>query len=64
MEPFLADIDPSPRALLDTMFSISGYPQKRRGSTSEVISRRWLGWQPVLSGFPAQNRWFGNYLYR
>jgi hypothetical protein len=24
----LADIDPSPRALLDTMFSISGYPQK------------------------------------
>jgi hypothetical protein len=64
MEPFLADIDPSPRALLDTMFSISGYPQKRRVSTSEVISRRWLGWQPVLSGFPAQNRWFGNYLYR
>jgi hypothetical protein len=53
MEPFLADIDPSPRALLDTMFSISGYPQKRRVSTSEVISRRWLGWQPVASGFPA-----------
>src|SRR5882757_7413075 len=30
MEPFLADIDASPRALLDTTFSISGYPQNRR----------------------------------
>src|SRR5260370_42293424 len=27
MEPFLADIDPSPRALLDTTFSISVYQQ-------------------------------------
>jgi hypothetical protein len=30
MEPFLADIDASPRALLETLFSISGYPQNRR----------------------------------
>src|SRR5258705_3018936 len=56
IEPFLADIQASPPGLLDTMFSISGYPQKRRVSTSEVISRTWLGWQPVASGFPAQNR--------
>jgi hypothetical protein len=55
MEPFLADIDASPRAL-DTMFSISGYSRNRRVSTSEVISRRWLRWQPVASGFPAQKR--------
>jgi hypothetical protein len=27
MEPFLAGIDASPRVLLATMFSISGYPQ-------------------------------------
>src|ERR1700737_5268029 len=56
IEPFLADIDASPRALLETMFSISQYPQNRRVSTSEVISRRGLGWQPVASGFPAQNQ--------
>jgi len=30
MEPFLADIEASPRALLDTMFSISKYPWNRR----------------------------------
>ena len=51
MEPFLADIEASPRALLETMFSISGYPRNRRVSTSEVISRRWRGWQPVGSRF-------------
>jgi hypothetical protein len=45
-EPFLADITASPRALLDTMFSILEYPQNRRVSTSEVISRRVSGWQP------------------
>src|SRR5712664_894789 len=64
MEPLLADIDTSHSALLDTMFSISGYPQKRRVSTNEVISRRWLYWQPVVSGFPAQNHRFDDYLYR
>src|SRR5713226_7076129 len=64
MEPFLADIDASPRALLETMFSISGYPQDQRVSTSEVISRRWSGWQPVASGFPAQNQCSEDYLYR
>src|SRR2546429_4830015 len=58
MEPFLADIDASPRALLETMFSISVYPRNRRVSTSEAISRRGLGWQPVASGFPAQNQYF------
>src|SRR5258708_5251232 len=30
IEPFLAGIDPSPPALLETLFSISGYPQNRR----------------------------------
>src|SRR5437762_12558345 len=58
IEPFLADIDASPRALLETMFSISIYPRNRRVSTSEVISRSGLGWQPVASGFPAQNQYF------
>jgi hypothetical protein len=53
MEPFLADIDASPRALLDTTFSISKYPWNRQVSTSEVISRRGLGWQPTACGFPA-----------
>src|SRR5207302_6552926 len=56
IEPFLADIDAPPRVLLETMFSISGYPQNRRVSTSEVISRRGSGWQPVGPGFPAQNQ--------
>src|ERR1700692_394326 len=41
IEPFLADIDNSPRVLLETMFSISGYPQNRhvydeRGDIKEV----------------------------
>src|SRR3989441_12392357 len=58
IEPFLADIDASPRALLETMFSISVYPRNRRVSTSEVISRRGLGWQPVGPAFPAQNQYF------
>jgi len=56
MEPFLADIEASPRALLETMFSISQYPWNQRVLMSEVISRRDLGWQPVASGFPAQNQ--------
>jgi hypothetical protein len=30
MEPFLADIDASPRALLETTFSISGHPRNRQ----------------------------------
>src|SRR6201986_2004822 len=56
MEPFLADIDASPRALLDTMFSISEYPWNRHVATCEVISRRGLRWQPIAHGFPAENR--------
>jgi hypothetical protein len=31
-------------------------PRYWRALTSEVISRRWLGWQPVARGFPAQKR--------
>src|SRR6478735_7779847 len=64
MEPFLADIDASPRALLETMFSISGYPPHERVSTSEVISRRWRGWQPIGRLFPAENQPPGDDLYR
>src|ERR1700732_91922 len=56
IEPFLADIEASPRALLDTTFSISEYPWNRHVWTSEVISRSDLGWQPVESRFPAQNQ--------
>jgi hypothetical protein len=56
MEPFLADIEASPRALLETMFSISQYPRNQRVLMSEVISRRDLRWQPVVAGFPAQNQ--------
>jgi hypothetical protein len=52
MEPFLADIEASPRALLDTTFSISENPQNRRASMGEVISRRGRCWQPVGAGFP------------
>src|SRR3954464_913488 len=55
IEPFLADIDVSPRALLDTTLSIRD-PQNRRVSTAEVISRTPLGWQPVARRFPAQLR--------
>src|SRR5258705_7349795 len=62
IEPFLAAIGASPRALLETTFSISGHPRNRRVATSEVISRRWRGWQPVTSGFPAQNQYFGSIL--
>src|SRR5258706_9845159 len=64
MEPFLADIDASPRALPETLFSISQYPQHRRVSTSEVISRRGSGWQPVASRFPGQKQLSEDYLYR
>src|ERR1700761_5014654 len=55
-EPFLADIDASPRALLDTTFNIRQYPWNRHVSMGEVISRRGLGWQPIATGFPAENR--------
>src|ERR1700681_2593168 len=62
MEPFLADIDASPRALLETLFSISGYPQNRRVSTSEVISRRGLRWQPRRIRFSCAKSVFEDYL--
>src|ERR1700712_1349238 len=54
MEPFLADIDASPRGLVDTTFSISDYPRHWLTATSEVISRTDRRWQPVGRGFPAQ----------
>jgi hypothetical protein len=54
MEPFLADIEASPRALLETMFSILQYSRNQRVLMGEVISRTDRGWQPVASGFPAQ----------
>src|SRR6516225_2711908 len=60
MEPFLADIEISPRALLDTLFSISQFPRKRV-STGRVISRGWPGWQPVGAVFLGKNgRFRGN----
>ena len=46
IEPFLADIDASPRALLDTTFSISRNPRNRRVSTSEEISGGGLAGNP------------------
>jgi hypothetical protein len=49
----LADIDASPRALLDTTFSISRDPQNRRVSTSEVISNV-AGLATHCPGFPGQ----------
>ena len=57
IEPFLADIEASPRALLDTMFSISEYPWNRRVSMGEVISRTGAAGNP-RAGFPAQNQRF------
>src|SRR5258708_24608179 len=56
IEPFLADIDASPRVLLDTTFSISRNPGNRRVSMSEEISGRRLGWQPIGPVFPGKNR--------
>src|SRR6267378_1252539 len=56
IEPFLADIDASPRVLLDTTFSISRNPGNRRVSMSEEISGRRLGWQPIAPVFPGKNR--------
>src|ERR1700712_510013 len=56
IEPFLADIDAAPRALLDTTFSISTNPGNRRVSMAEEISGRWLGWQPIAPVFPGKNR--------
>src|ERR1700681_3192689 len=56
IEPFLADIDASPRALLDTTFSISRNPRNRRASMAEEISGGRLGWQPIAPVFPGKNR--------
>src|SRR5206468_12432741 len=56
IEPFLAAIDASPRALLDTTFSISRNPRNRRVSMGEEISGRGLGWQPVDPVFPVKKR--------
>src|SRR4029077_4694763 len=61
IEPFLADIDASPRALLDTTFSISRNPQNRRVLTSEEISGRGRGWQPIAPVFPAKNGPYRDY---
>src|SRR5579863_292344 len=57
IEPFLADIEASPRVLLDTTFSISQFPRNKRSyrvSISEVISRGWPRWQPVGTVFPGK----------
>src|SRR5215510_1236245 len=54
MEPFLADIDASCLALLDTTFSISRYPRVRRVSMGREISGRKCGWQPGTPVFPGQ----------
>jgi hypothetical protein len=56
MEPFLADLAISPRAPLETLFSISGYPWNRHFCTGEVISRTLRGWQPARSVFPVKKR--------
>jgi hypothetical protein len=48
MEPFLADIETSPRALPDTMFSISQFLD-RRGDIKGVT-----GMATRRSGFPGQ----------
>src|SRR5690348_2219246 len=54
MEPFLADIEDSPRTLLETLFSISGFP----GTgvlTSEGISGPPPRWQPGAVVFLGKN---------
>src|SRR5439155_2378387 len=56
IEPFLAAIDASPRALLDTTFSISRNPRQRALLMGEEISGGWLGWQPIDVVFPVKNR--------
>src|SRR5438128_9595156 len=47
MEPFLADMDASFRALLDTTFSISLSPRVRRVSMGEEISGQEVAGNPV-----------------
>src|SRR5689334_11161172 len=53
IEPFLPDIEISPRALPDTMLSIPQFPLERV-SIREVISRGWPGWQPMEPVFPGK----------
>jgi hypothetical protein len=36
MEPFLADIEDTPRALLETLFSISGFPGTGSFTSEEI----------------------------
>src|SRR5579864_1479706 len=54
IEPFLADIDASPRALLETTFSISQYPRNSAFRLGPVISRACPGWQPARPVFPGK----------
>src|SRR5689334_21075818 len=56
MEPFLADIDASPRALLDTTFSISRNPWEPARFDVRGNTGGWRGWQPVGVVFPVKNR--------
>src|SRR5205823_6223622 len=49
IEPFLAAIDASPRALLDTTFSISRNPRNRRVSMGEETSGRGRGRRCIRS---------------
>src|SRR5215467_1943198 len=55
MEPFLADMDASCLALLDTTFSISRYPRVRQVSMGEEISGTKCRWQPGTRLFPGKN---------
>src|SRR5437879_9482409 len=55
MEPFLADMDASSRALLDTTFNIREYPLGSTVTTGEEISGRGLQWQPGMLRFPFEN---------
>src|SRR5882757_2713931 len=56
IEPFLADIDASPRALLDTTFSISRNPREPARFDERGNTGGWLGWQPVGPVFPVKKR--------
>src|SRR6188768_3615098 len=56
MEPFLADIEASPRALLDTTFSISRNPRKPARFDERGNTGGGPGWQPVDVVFPVKNR--------
>src|SRR5215472_12048665 len=55
MEPFLADIEAAPRTLLETLFSISGFPGSG-ALTSEEIQAGGAAGNPQGGVFPGKNR--------